>query len=159
MKTLILGLGNDILSDDGVGLLVARRLYEKAKEHNDVYFDETMYSGIRILDSIVGYDKVILIDSIKTKTGEIGDYYKLTLEDLKKFSSKSGFSHGMGLLEAFEIAKKCKFVLPKQIIIYAIEIKDNSTFSEKISPELESALPEIVNKIYEDEFGLCMSGV
>jgi len=81
MKTLILGLGNPILSDDGAGIRVAQ---EVGKQLNDpqVTVAETSAAGLSLLDSIVGYDKVIIIDAIQTKKGRAGQIYRMKPEDL-----------------------------------------------------------------------------
>ena len=79
MKTLILGVGNPILSDDGVGIHVVRKLQ---KEVNDVDFDEASVSGLELVEMFKGYERVIIVDAIKTKDGVPGRIYKLTPDDI-----------------------------------------------------------------------------
>jgi hydrogenase maturation protease len=80
MKTLVLGLGNPILSDDAVGIRIAEGLKLKASVQDVV---ETSEAGVALLDYAVGYDKLVIIDSIMTDKGKPGELYKLGLEDLK----------------------------------------------------------------------------
>ena len=82
MKTLVLGLGNPILSDDGVGIRVA---HEVANQLNStqVTVVETTAAGLSLLDSIVGYDKVIIIDAIQTEKGEAGEIYRMGADLIK----------------------------------------------------------------------------
>ena len=127
MKTLILGVGNSILTDDGVGIKIAHKLKERNPE---LEVTETSEAGIALLDLIVGYDKLIIIDSIKTEKGKPGELYKLELEALKPAVNLSS-SHGIDIATAYEIGQRLGYRMPKYISIYAVEIKDNTTFGEK----------------------------
>ena len=147
MKTLILGVGNPILTDDGVGIRIAQKLKEEKPELEVI---ETSESGIALLDLIAGYDKLIIIDSIKTKKGKPGDLYKLELEDLRPAKDLSS-SHGIGIATAFELGKELGYEMPKHISIYAIGIKDNSTFGEDCTQEVEAKIPSITLQIIKEE--------
>ena len=71
MKTLLLGLGNPILKDDSVGLKVVRELGDKVAEE-DVHIEEASFANIDLLESIGSYDRLIIVDSIKTKEEDPG---------------------------------------------------------------------------------------
>jgi len=147
MSTLVLGIGNPILTDDGVGIEIAQKLKEENPELDVV---ETSEAGIALLDFVIGYDRIIIIDSIKTEKGRPGDLYKLELEDLrpsKDFSS----SHGIGIATAFELEKKLGYKMPEQISIYAIDIKDNTTFGEDCTQEIKTKIPSIALQIIKEE--------
>ena len=68
MKTLVLGLGNPILSDDGVGLRVARAV-ESQLSQQEITVMETSMGGLSLLDLLTGYDRAIIIDAIQTRGG------------------------------------------------------------------------------------------
>jgi len=70
MKTLILGMGNPILSDDGIGIWVARAL-EGELSGGEVTVMETSMAGLNLLELMADYDRAILIDAIKTGKGEV----------------------------------------------------------------------------------------
>ncbi len=147
MNTLILGMGNPILTDDGVGIKIARKLKEDNPELEVV---ETSEAGMALLDFVVGYDKLIIIDSIKTEQGKPGELYKLGLED---FKPDMGFlsSHGVDIATAVELGRRAGYKMPEYISLYAVEIKDNSTFGEKCTEEIEERIPFIVKQIIEEE--------
>lgn len=147
MDTLILGIGNPILTDDGVGIKVAQKLKEEKAE---LTVTETNEAGIALLDLIVGYNKLIIIDSIKTEEREPGDLYKLELGDLKPVKDYSS-SHGIGIATAFELGQKMGYNLPKLVSIYAVNIKDNSTFGDNCTEEIKERIPFIVKQIIEEE--------
>ena len=147
MNTLILGIGNPILTDDGVGIEIAQRLKE---ENAKLKVIETSEAGITLLDLIAGYDKLIIIDSIKTEKGKPGDLYKLEPGDLKPSKDFSS-SHSIGIATALELGQRLGYRIPEYISIYAVEIKDNTTFGEKCTEEVEQRLPFIVKQIMRKE--------
>jgi len=147
MNTLILGVGNSILTDDGVGIKIAHKIKEGNPELEVI---ETSEGGMAILDHVLGYDKLIIIDSIKTERGKPGELYKLELEDLKPAMDFSS-SHGIGIAIAFELGQRLGYRMPRFVSIYAIEIKDNSTFGEECTEEVEERIPSIAKKIMEEE--------
>jgi hydrogenase maturation protease len=148
VKTLVLGLGNTILSDDGVGIHVARLIKEKLP---DIDVIEASAAGFRVVDEIIGYDKLILVDSIRTKNGKPGNYYKFGIEEFKSTLHHSS-PHDMDMFSALELMKKHDADLPKEIIIYAIEVKDIFTFSEQCTEKVAEVIPEITSIIIKEQF-------
>jgi len=147
MNTLVLGIGNPILTDDGVGINIARRLKEKKPEVEAV---ETSEAGLALLDLTAGYDRLIIIDSIKTEQGEPGELYKLGLEDLKPDAEISS-SHGIGIATAFALGRKLGYKVPEDVSLYAVEIKDNLTFGEECTEEVGGRIEFITDRIIEEE--------
>lgn len=151
-KTLVLGLGNPILSDDAVGIRVAKELKARLADQPHVHLGEANVGGLRVLDVIVGYDKLILIDSIKLPDGKPGELYRLTPDDLS-FTARASSPHDVNFATALEIGKRQGLQLPAQIEIYAIGVEDDRTFGETLSPEVEKAVPAILERIVEEQFG------
>jgi len=147
MNTLILGIGNPILTDDGVGIKIAQKLKE---ENPELEVAQTSEVGMALLELIAGYDKLIIIDSVKTEQGKPGELYKLDLEELKcpmPFST----SHGIDIPTAIELGQRAGYKMPEYISLYAIEIKDNTTFSEECTEEIKEMIPLIMKQIIEEE--------
>jgi hydrogenase maturation protease len=149
VKTLLLGLGNPILRDDSVGLRVVREL-EKRMVNEDVHIEEATFANIDILDIVSSYDRLIIVDSIKTNGGRPGQLYPLGLEDFQSTLHLS-CPHDINLATALELGRQLEIQIPKEIRIYAIEVEDNQTFSEACSPSVERAIPGIVEKIAQAE--------
>ena len=147
MKTLILGLGNPILTDDAVGIRIAEELKQRLPDLEVIGVSE---SGIALLEHVVGYDKLVIIDSIKTEEGKPGELYKLELEDLKPAADFSS-SHGIGIATAFKLGERLGYRMPEQVSIYAVEIRDNTTFGEKCTQEVAQSIPFIVRQIIKEE--------
>jgi len=147
MNTFILGIGNPILTDDGVGIKVAQKLKEENPELEVVEVSE---AGIALLELVDGYDRLIIIDSIKTEKGKPGDLYKLELEDLKPAKDFSS-SHGIGIATAFELGQRLGYSMPKYTSIYAVGIKDNTTFGEGCTEAVKEKIPFIAKQIIKGE--------
>jgi hydrogenase maturation protease len=147
MKTLILGIGNPIVTDDGVGIKIAQRIKEESPETEVI---ETSEAGIALLDHVSDYDKLIIIDSIKTGKGKAGELYKLKLADLNPTANLFS-SHGIDIPTAFKLGEELGHKIPKLISIYAVEINDNTTFGEKCTQEVEERIPFIAKQIIRRE--------
>ncbi len=149
MKTLVLGIGNTILTDDGVGCRVAQRLKRRLQGREDITVKETSLSGLSLLEEMAGYERLIIIDAIQTKSGgKPGDIYKLSPEDFK--IGHMAVVHDLGLFSALELGRKLEMEMPREVVIFAIEAKDMVTFSEKLSPEVERAIPKAVKIVLKE---------
>ncbi len=148
MKTLVLGLGNPILSDDGVGPRVARELEGKL-DRGEATVTEASVAGLNILDLLAGYDRAIIIDAIQTTGGKAGEIYWL---DPEAFNSTRYASspHDVNFATALELGNKLGLALPRQIDILAVEVEDVTTFSEKCSPKVEDAIPACVEAVIKE---------
>lgn len=144
MKTLILGVGNKILGDDGVGIYIANEVKKKIN-NPDIKVDEAITGGMNLLDLILGYEKVIIIDAVKSKDGSHGKVERITLNN---FNTMHSFNpHDVSLNEAIEMAKKLgENRIPKEIIIIGIMMKSIPLeFGENLSKEIAAIIPEAVD--------------
>lgn len=148
MKTLVLGLGNPILSDDGVGIRVARAL-EGRLHQQEITVTETSMGGLNLVDLLTGYDKAIIIDAIQTVGGKAGQIYRLKpgAFDATRYASTP---HDVNFATALELGNRLGLALPKQIDIFAIEVADASTFSEECTPEIRQTIPVCVEMIIQE---------
>ncbi|MFC1745725.1 hydrogenase maturation protease [Candidatus Riflebacteria bacterium] len=151
-RTLILGLGNPILSDDRIGLDAARLVHQEINRE-DCDLIESQMVGPNILDFICGYHTLLLIDAIKTKDGKSGDVYPLSLDDLPTIK-RTNSPHNVGLAKTIAIGKRLGMPIPEVIRIYAIEVHDPFTFGEELTAVMQELLPGIVKDILEKEKSL-----
>jgi hydrogenase maturation protease len=146
LNVLVLGIGNSLRSDDGVGVSVIEALRkENLKDTTEV---REGISGLDILSAMIGFDKVIIVDAILSG-GEPGTIYKLSLNDLDNRKTLHAFSsHDVDFLAMLEYGKDLfPEKISEDIIIIAIEAKDITTISEKCTPKVEKAIPEVVHLI------------
>lgn len=149
-KTIIIGLGNPLLGDDGVGIKVVEEMRRRIK---NVTMVEGSIAEFEVVELMEGYERAIIIDGVKTKERKVGEFWELKLEELKKY--KKWFhrsSHGMDLWTAVELGKKLGYNLPKKINIYVMEVKDNSTFKEGLTHEVKKSLPRFINYLISQIF-------
>lgn len=147
-KTLVLGLGNTILSDDGVGIYVAREVGKHIQD-SDVVVKEACVGGLELLELMKGFDSVILIDAMAVGNYDIGTLVKLRFEDLAGGSAMA--RHQVSFHEALQLGRELNMDLPENILIYGIKVKDSTTFGESCTPEVRRCIPRIVDQIIRDE--------
>ena len=147
-KILIYGIGNPFRCDDAVGIKVAEEV-KKRIINPDVSVTYGSIDGLAILDEILGYEKVLFIDSVKTRHGIPGEVYRIPLHPFKSTPPPS-VSHGIDFMTALKLAKKFGYKMPKQIDILAIEIEDNTSFSEECTQAVRESIPIVVDSIVRE---------
>jgi len=154
-KTLVIGVGNPILGDDGLGIHAVRQIYEEYKNCKvleNVFFKEISAGGLGILENILDFEKVIMIDAVITGKYKVGKVLKMRIEDFSN-TLHSTSPHDVNLATAFEIGKRSMPErMPKEVVIYGVEVsKDNiQKFSEELSPEIKESIKEIVECVKKE---------
>jgi|YelNatPaOPRAMG01_1025707.scaffolds.fasta_scaffold117196_1 hydrogenase maturation protease len=144
-KTLILGLGNPMMSDDGIGLMLVEKLAEQIKEqHFDFKTSEKV--GLNLIELLNGYERAIIIDSIITGKHTPGEIIEFSLDELPD-NPRLRCPHDVDFKSAVELARKTGLPMPKQVFIFGIEIIDNLTFSPDLSPEIYSLVPSLLKSL------------
>lgn len=146
-KSIVVGLGNPILTDDGVGNKIAEILRDLVGPEVEVV--EASLAGFNLLDILTGYDKAILVDAIQTKGGTVGDIYKLDKDNLA-FSQRLSSVHDINLYTAWELGKQLGVELPQKLVIFAIEVEDVLTFGEKLTSQVEKVVPEVCEMVLNE---------
>jgi hydrogenase maturation protease len=141
-RILVLGLGNDILGDDAVGLLAARRLRALLPETVDVV--ESGGGGLDLLDALEGYDRALLLDAILTGKHPPGTILEFSAEDFKKDDAPS--PHYAGLPTVIQLAESLGIGFPNIFQIVAIEVENPYEVLEGLSKSVEAALPALIER-------------
>lgn len=152
VKTLLLGMGNAVLCDDAVGIRLANFLGKRlAHVSNLSVLEECSVGGLNILDIVTGYDRLIILDSIKTSGAKPGDWYRFTGESLRETMHLDSV-HDTNMATALVLGRKLGLKLPedKNIHIFAVEVQDNTTFSEQMTEELERDFLQYAEEIYKE---------
>jgi hydrogenase maturation protease len=152
MKTLLLGMGNPILCDDAVGVRLAQDFKETLSQTPDLdIVEECSVGGLNLLDLFKGYDRVIVLDSFHTTGGVPGDWYYFTASALCETIHLTNI-HDTNFATALALGRAMGMILPElsNILIFGVEIKENTTFSESMSPELEESYPRYSSEILEE---------
>ncbi len=153
MKIIIIGLGNPILTDDGVGVKVAYAVRDALASagQNGVTVTEASVGGLRLMEMMEGYGRVILVDAIQTADGQPGTIYRLTLDDIASAVSTqhSASAHDMNLPTAMEMGRCLGMALPARVEIFAIEALDVVTFGETCTPHVTAAIPAVTELVLQ----------
>jgi len=143
IRPLVLGLGNDLLADDAIGILVARDLSERIGAQADVV--ESSLSGLALLDLLIGYRQAVIIDAIYTGSAAPGSITRLSREDLSRVLAPT--PHYAGLPELFALARRLELEFPEELVIFAVEVEDPLTVGGPMTPAVRQALPELVEQV------------
>jgi hydrogenase maturation protease len=138
LKTLVLGIGNTLLGDDGAGVRVVRQVAEKTTDPQ-VCFRDTSAAGLNLLDIIPGYDRLIVVDAILTDDANIGRVFCFDPGPSQESSAIS--LHSCALDAALKLA--CSLdgtCVPSDVKIIAIGIKAVENVTETLTPSVEAAL-------------------
>lgn len=135
MKALVLGMGNTLLSDDGIGIIIKRYLEHRLYDAGNIDFVETSWGGFRIIDILTGYDYAVIIDSIKTATRPEGHIHHLKTNDFLPTLRLTSY-HDINFATALKLAETLNAKIPSDIDIFAVEVENNYTISEHINPQL-----------------------
>jgi len=146
-KTLFLGIGNPILSDDSIGHRLADEVKTSGLFPNAV-FEKVSVGGLEILEIVVGYERVIFFDAIRSGKGKPGDVYFFKEEDFRETLNLSNL-HDISFLTAFELGRKLELQVPKEMHIVAVEILEDKEFSAELTEPLKKRYPEIVREVLE----------
>lgn len=150
MKTLILGIGNSILGDDGVGVHVARELSRKIKDEN-VDVRDTSVDGLNLLEFIMGYDRLVVIDAIITEDGKVGEIYRLKPEDACRPSHSAISPHHFNLATTIKIGGKLfPKEMPKEVTVFAVGTREVARVTEKMTGKVKEAIPRVISLVLEE---------
>ena len=146
MRTVVVGLGNPILSDDSVGIKVAGAIREQLSGVPQVEVVEAYAGGLRLMEAISGYDRALIVDAVQTGTSPPGT---LLLFELGARGGTRNLlcSHDSDLDTSLALGRDLGLPLPEEIRIIGIEALDVETFGERLSGQLQAALPAVVAEI------------
>ena len=138
-QTLILGLGNTLLRDDGVGVYAARRAGELLRPDDDIDVEEAEIAGFALLDLLAGYERAVIIDAVHLEGHQPGDVVAL---DVGRFAATTHLvtGHQIDLPTALELGREMGRPVPPEVHIVGVQVGDDSTLSEECTPPVQQAV-------------------
>lgn len=154
---LILGIGQMMRGDDAVGVRVVEEWasrYPETAANPLVSVSFQPLPGLALLDMLPGFEAAVLVDAVLGGPDiQPGAVYHLAPKDLASFTRGTGSAHGWGVAESLKLAETMgRTDMPKSITILGVGGRQVGLGAE-LSPEVEAALPEIVealNLLVED---------
>ena len=156
MKTLIIGLGNPILGDDGVGWKIAQKVEQQLSSSvlgpSPVVVECFSLAGISLMEHMIGYERVILIDSLNTGNHPQGTVVTFRLDELADLTyGHSASAHDLSLKNALIMGRNMGASLPddKNVQVVAIEAQHVYDFGEALTTKIEAAVPIAVDEVFK----------
>jgi hydrogenase maturation protease len=133
LKILILGIGNILFGDEGIGPHLANLLDQKyhfvSSEHSvDIIDGGTLAQ--RLIPIITEYDKVVLIDCVNVDDGEVGEVYSFDFDKVPHYITWQGSAHEVEMLQTLQMIELMGDLPPVKIVgVVPFVIGEDSTFS------------------------------
>lgn len=151
---IVVGLGNPILGDDGVGWKVAEAVRQRLGEEltpdsrfASVAVECYSLGGLSLMEHLVGYDRAIIVDAFNVDR-PAGTVFKIKLDELPDYSSQHTTSaHDTSLKNAIEMGKTMGAHLPGEVTLVGIASEQLFEFSEELTPAIVAAVPEAVRLV------------
>jgi hydrogenase maturation protease len=148
-KTLIIGLGNPLLGDDGVGWQVAERLRQQPLPPG-VEVDTLALGGIGLMERLVGYQRAVVVDAQQTGQLPTGSVTSFALDSMENpFAGHMGSPHETNLQTALQLGKSLGALLPEEVMVVAIESPYVYKFSDQLSPPAAAAVDVAARLAYK----------
>lgn len=150
-KISILGFGNPVREDDGVGVYVAQQLQERIQDDNINILDMGT-AAFEVLFQLRGRDQIILVDAVLNTGEEVGTLYKVPASEIEAQTQDDPlvFLHSLKWDQALSYAKKILLDdYPEQIDVYLIAI-DSTRFNTEMSDPARAAADRLIEIILQD---------
>ncbi len=144
-RTVVIGLGNPVLSDDAVGVAVARELRRALGSRSDVDVCELHVGGMALMEACVGYERALVVDAMVAGRHP-GTIYRATVAELAP-AHNCACAHDTSLATALDLGRFLEIGLPEVIQVWGVEPADVSTFGEALTEEVSRAVPIVVAEI------------
>jgi hydrogenase maturation protease len=145
-KIVVIGLGNQYMRDDGLGIKVAQALKKMNLEEN-VSVQEYREMDLSVIETLRGASSVIMVDALKggKKPGTVSKYL---FTPRKESPSELPDLHNLKLSDILDFATNSG-ILTCPVTIVGVEPKDDS-LGEGLSSEVEAALPETLHTVVKE---------
>ena len=142
--TLVIGLGNPLRGDDGVGIRVIQALAEYDLPHNVEVLDGGT-QGLGLVNLLEGQQRVIFVDAADVGQSP-GEFVRFTLAEARLLGNETQLSvHAAGLREALLLAQALK-MLPPEVLIFGVQ-PESLAWKTGLSPPVEAGLAKLVSAI------------
>ena len=142
-KVGVIGIGNPLRRDDGIGIVLLEKLVERRNElPENVDFVNGGTGGMNLLHILARYDVVVVIDAVNFD-GEVGESKLFKSEDVNSQKIPINMSiHESDVLKVIQLSKKLK-ECPNKLYFFGIQPKDTS-FGQTISTNLEATIESLM---------------
>ena len=146
----ILGCGNPLVGDDGIGIHVIERLKEIRSElPAGLELFDAGVCGLDMLNMMEGASGIIIVDAVKS-AGSPGSIHRFGFDDIKGATSKSILSiHETCLADVLCVAEHVQ-QMPEQLVIFAVEVDKTDEMSFCLSDKVQSSVDKVIELILDE---------
>ena len=150
--TLVIGLGNPILSDDTVGLHIIRALREIIGSGNSmdkIDIMELYAGGIRLIDILKDRETVILVDAMLSGLLNPGEWSSCWLgtEDSFPLTRNASSTHDLDIQSVLEMGEAIGLKMPSKVRIWGVEVTDVHSFAEYPTEQIQKSVIPVAREI------------
>ncbi|MCF6224376.1 MAG: hydrogenase maturation protease [Flavobacteriaceae bacterium] len=152
MQIAIMGFGNPVRSDDGVGIYVIEELQKKIGDNASISIFDMGTAAFEVLFGLKGHQKIILVDAVINSNEKVGTLFKVPAEEVLQTPEDNPmvFLHSMKWSQALSYAKKIlQDEYPDDIQVYLIAV-ENTKLDVDLSKKVQEAGDKVVNLILEE---------
>ena len=152
MKTAIMGFGNPVRSDDGIGMYVIEELQKIIGDQENINIFDMGTAAFEVLFGLKGHDKILMADAVINSDEPIGTLFKVPAEEVLRAPQEDPmvFLHGMKWNQALSYSKKILGAdYPDDIQVYLIAV-ENTKLDTVLSEKVKQAGDKVVQHILED---------
>jgi len=149
VRTRIIGLGNTILRDDGVGIHAVRELrarIPKSRLQGEAEIIESEVAGFALMELMSGADRVILVDAIQFHDLQPGTVVQIDPGDLRT-SLRLRSVHEIDLPTVLALGRRLGLAMPEEILVFGIQAEDALSFGETLTPPAARGMAEAVELV------------
>lgn len=144
--SIVIGLGNDIASDDGVGIHVARILEDRLRERDDIDVIALPWAGFTLLDVLRDRRRAAIVDCLSTGDHPAGTVVRLNEQDYAGSVRLNSF-HDISYPTVMALGRKMEWSMPADVAIWGIEAGHLGDFGERLSPPVAEAAERVIHEV------------
>lgn len=143
---VVVGLGNEIVHDDGVGIVAAERLRRRLRSRADVEVVSLPWGGFALLDVLAGCRRAVLLDCLTTGRYPPGTVVRLDESDFRGSVRLNSF-HDIDYPTVLQLGRRMGYAMPEEVAVWAVEAAEVSEFGEGLSAPVGAAVDRVVNEV------------
>ena len=148
LADVVVGLGNEIARDDGVGIAAAKKLEPLLAARGDVEVVALPWAGFTLLDVLVGRRRAALVDCLATGAHPPGTVVRLDEHDFRGSVRLSSF-HDIDFPTVLALGRRMGWAMPEEIAIWAVEGEVMDEFGEGLTPAVAAAVDRVVEEVLD----------
>lgn len=146
-KRLVLGVGNLLLTDEGLGIHAVQRLLETGALPADIEIVDGGTAGLNLLGYLEDVDQLVIIDAVETG-GPPGTIMRFAGERIPAYIAMKLSPHEITLPD-FLAAAKLRDIYPKEVVVWGMQPQSLDVGID-LSPDLEARLDTLLGKVVSE---------